>query len=160
MINTDQDRFLSHFVLFRLADSGYGIPVEAVERVALMVEVSPLPSAPEVLLGVIDYQGRALPVLDLRVRLGLPRRTPDLSSRLMVVNTPQRTVALAVDEIVGLREVTAGSMLDPSLIDPALRQVAGVVTLDDGLVIIQEIEALLSADEEQEVREALKEGCL
>jgi len=115
----------------------------------LMVEVSALPSAPAPLLGVIDYHGELLPVVDLRVRMGLPRRAPDIDSMLVIVTTPRRTVALAADEIVGVREAPPGRLHDPTEIDPALRQVAGVVALDDELVIIHDVEALLSTEDEQ-----------
>jgi purine-binding chemotaxis protein CheW len=145
-------------VVFLIDRRPYGFPLEAVEQVLPMVEVAPLPGAPEVLLGVIDYHSELLPVVDLRVRLRLPRPELETGSRLLVVRTTRRRLAVAADAVVGVREVLPEAVHDPAGVDPALRHVAGIATLEDGLVVIQDLETMLSADEEQVLHQLLPES--
>ncbi len=61
-----------HFklVVFRLDEQRYAIPLAAVERIVRAVEVTALPEGPEIVLGVIDMEGRIRPVLDTRGKSG------------------------------------------------------------------------------------------
>lgn len=145
-------------VVFLIDSRPYGFPLEAVEQVLPMVEVSPLPAAPEVLRGVIDYHGEILPVVDLSARLKLPRRELEPQHRLLVVRTTRRRLAVAADAVAGVREVQPEVVHDPAGVDPALQHVAGIAALEEGLAIIQDLETVLSADEEQVLHQVLPEG--
>lgn len=56
-------------------------------------------------LGVINLHGRVIPVLDLRRRFSPALRDYGLTARLLVVRTDRRILALAVDEVLGVREI-------------------------------------------------------
>jgi purine-binding chemotaxis protein CheW len=144
-------------VVFRLEDQEYGLRLEEVERVLPMIEVSPLPAAPAALLGVINLHGRVVPVVDLRRRFGLPPRNYGLGGRLLVVRSPRRTLAMPVDDVAGVRHVPAEAIQTPEAVAPGLSQLGGVAALDGNLLFIQDLEAVLSADEEQQLGAALGE---
>jgi purine-binding chemotaxis protein CheW len=65
-------------VVFTLGQQRYGLPLSSVERAARIVEITPLPNAPEIVLGVINVQGRLMPVVNLRHRFRLPERADSL----------------------------------------------------------------------------------
>ncbi len=54
---------LHQLVAFTLGEQRYALPLTTVQRVVRMVEVTPLPKAPEIVLGVIDFQGNIIPVM-------------------------------------------------------------------------------------------------
>ena len=145
-------------VVFTLDGQRYGLPLDAVERVLPMVAISPLPRAPAIALGVINLHGRALPVLDIRRRFGLPSREYGVDARLLVARTIRRTMALPVDEVFGVREVRAETVAPPDAVLPGLAQVAGIAALPDGLLFIYDLDAFLSLDEEQRLAGALEES--
>ena len=62
---------LQQLVGFDLAGQHYGVNLAAVERIVHVVEVAPLPQAPSIVLGVINFSGRIIPVVDLRRRFRL-----------------------------------------------------------------------------------------
>jgi purine-binding chemotaxis protein CheW len=68
-----------------------------VETIVRAVAVMPLPGAPEVVLGVINFRGRILPVIKLRRRCGLPEREMDLTDQMIIAHSSRRQVALLVD---------------------------------------------------------------
>ncbi|MES2187543.1 MAG: chemotaxis protein CheW [Pseudomonadota bacterium] len=144
-------------VVFGMAGQGYAVRVGDVVRVLAAAELTPLPGAPPIVLGILDLHGEILPVLDLRQRLGHAARALGLDDSFLVVRTARRTVALVVDDI---RSVVAASALQSSAaLDPAGAGhdlFTGVVRLDDGLVLIHDIEKFLRAHESAALEEALR----
>ncbi|HEY7492208.1 MAG TPA: chemotaxis protein CheW [Candidatus Tectomicrobia bacterium] len=155
MVLSQQSSVLQ-LVPFIIEEQQYALPLAIVERVLPMVAVSPLPQAPCIALGVINLHGRVIPVLDIRRRLGLPARGYGLTTYLLVARTSRRTCALPVDEVWGVRQVAAAAVVPADAVLPHLGHVAGIVVLADGLLVIQDLEAFLSLEEEQQLVEALK----
>lgn len=148
----------TQLVLFRVAEQRYALPLEAVERIVRAVEVTPLPKAPAIVLGAIDVQGRVLPVLNLRRRLGLPECEISPAHYFVIARTLRREVVLVIDEALGAIELPPTGVVRAAKIVPGLAHVQGVVQLADGLVLIHDLEKFLSLDEEHVLDKALKEG--
>lgn len=72
-----------------------------------MVAMEPVPEAPVWLAGVINLRGQALPVMDLRTRLGLAPRAPGLESRIVVAEAGGRWLGLLADEVTEVLSQTA-----------------------------------------------------
>jgi purine-binding chemotaxis protein CheW len=145
-------------VVFTLDEDRWALPVRAVERVLPMVAVSPLPRAPRITLGVINVHGTALPVLDLRLRLGRPPRAPEVDAHMVVARTARRLVVLPVDRVLGVQEVSRSAVAAPAAVLPGTGLVSGIVTLPDGLILIQDLDAFLSLEEEQALAAATGES--
>ncbi|MDE2058112.1 MAG: purine-binding chemotaxis protein CheW [candidate division NC10 bacterium] len=156
---SDQDVQSStlRLVVFDIEGQRYAVPLNNVERVLPMVEVSPLPQAPAVVLGVMNLHGQVIPVIDLRRRLGLPLRDYGLTARLLMVRTSRRILALTADEVLGVRDVAQETITRPDALLPGIGHVAGIVSLADGLLFIHDVEACLSLNEEQRLTTALEE---
>jgi len=143
-------------VAFSLDDAAFAVPLASVLRVIRAVSVTPLPAVPETVLGSINLQGRLIPVVDLRRKFRLPTRSVRAEDRFIVAGTPLRTLAFPVDAVTGVQEVTeadAGGRL-PALTD-ALK---GVVKMGGNLVLICDLDALLSLEEEASLNRALPSG--
>jgi purine-binding chemotaxis protein CheW len=144
-------------VMFRLNAQRYAFPLGIVERIVQAVEVSPLPKAPRIVLGVIDVEGRVLPVLDLRHRLGKPSRGVVSTDHFLIAHAGQRDVVLVIDEALDVIHSSDTVMVEPAGIAPGLEHLQGVVQLEDGLVFIHDLEKFLSLDEEHALAAALEE---
>jgi purine-binding chemotaxis protein CheW len=142
-------------ITFTLDEQRYALRLSVVERIVRMVEISPLPKAPDGVLGVIDLQGRIVPVLDLRRRFGLSPRDPDLNDHLLVARTSRRTVALAVDEVLGIVERPDGEAVPSQEVLSGIAHVEAILKLEDGLVFIHDLEGFLCLEEEKALSEAL-----
>ena len=149
---------LIRVVVFRLDEQRYALPLATVERVIRAVEVTSLPKAPPVVLGVIDVAGRVLPVLNIRRRFRLPEREISPADQFVIAHTAQRTVALVMDEAQGVLERGASAVIDSTQIAPGLGQLQGVMKLEDGLVLIHDLEKFLSMDEARALDEAIGAG--
>jgi purine-binding chemotaxis protein CheW len=142
-------------VLFRLDDQRFALALEAVERIVRAAEITPLPNAPSIVLGVLDVEGRVLPVLNLRRRLGLPERDLAPNDQFVLARTATRSVALVVDEALGLIELPPDGIASAEQIAPGLDPIRGVIQLPDGMALIHDLDRFLSLDEERVLDEAL-----
>lgn len=143
------------FVSFRLGPERYALRLSAVERVVRAVEVTALPRAPAIVIGVIDVEGCVLPVLNLRRRLRLPEREISPADHFLIARTTRRRVALVVDEACGVFECGAAEIVRAAEIVPGLDHIQGVLKVNDGLVLIHDLEAFLSLDEADALDEAI-----
>jgi purine-binding chemotaxis protein CheW len=135
------------FVVFRLDERRYALPLTAVERVIRAVEVTPLPTAPAIVLGVINMQGRVLPVLNVRKRFVVPDREIGPADWFLIARTARQTVVLVIDQADGVIDQAQIDIVRSAQIVPSLEQFPGVVRLDDGLVLIHDLDRFLSLDE-------------
>ena len=137
---------------FVLDDVHYGVPTIRVLEVAPRVRITPLPAAPKHVRGVVAYRGLLAVAIDLRECLGHPTRAPRLDDQLIIAKTRSRVVALIVDRADGLRLVDSQFIQSTTL---ANRHVTGVVPMADGMLLLQDLDAVLSLDEEAAVDRAL-----
>lgn len=143
-------------VLFALDEQRFALGLSSVERIVRVVDVTPLPSAPPIVLGIINVKGDVVPVYDLRRRFRLPEREIHLTDQLMIATTSRQTVALLVDLVSGVLEVAEDEIASAEKILPQIEYVHGVVKLQDGLVLIHDLDRFLSPAEERSLDQALK----
>ncbi len=98
-------------------------------------------------LGALDVHGDILPVFDLRQRFRLRERPLDPSDHFLLARAGRRTVVLVIDQPLGVVDHSTDAIIDADALAPDLAHVRGVLRLPDGLVVIQDLEALLSAEE-------------
>lgn len=136
-------------VLFRMEGQRYALGLDAVVRIVQAAEITPLPEAPEIVLGVIEADEGVLAVLNARRRFKLPERDIRPSDHFLIARTARRTVALVIDEAEGVVERSPGEIVQAPKIVPGLEHVRGIARLADGLVLIHDLETFLSLDEER-----------
>jgi purine-binding chemotaxis protein CheW len=143
-------------VVFAAAGLRFALPLAAAERVLRMVSVAPLPGAPGAVAGVVSVHGCPVPVLDIRRRLDLPLREYGVSDHLFIARARGRRLAIPVDEVLGVSEMDDASVTSAGSVFPGLGVVSGIACLPDGIVLIHDLEAFLSVDEERTLGEALE----
>jgi purine-binding chemotaxis protein CheW len=149
-------RIADQLVVFMLDAMRYALRLSCVERIVRVVEIAALPEAPEIVLGLVNVGGEIVPVVNVRKRFGLPERELGLNSHLVIARTTRRKVALAVDAAIGVVEGSEENTTAGAKILPHMDYVQGVVRLDDGLVLIHDLDTFLSLEEEETLEQAMK----
>lgn len=147
-------------VVFTLDEQRYALYLSAVERVVRIVELTPLPESPDIVLGIINLQGRIIPVVNIRKRFNLPEREIEVSNQMIMAHTSKRVLALLVDAVEGIVERPEQEVILAEKILPEIEYIEGVVKLEDGLILIHDIERFLSLEEERKLEDAMKEGAV
>jgi purine-binding chemotaxis protein CheW len=149
-----------HIIVIALDHQRYGLSLSVVDRVVRMVEITPLPKAPDIVLGVVNIQGQVIPVINMRRRFGLPEREPVLTDQMVVAHTSRRPVALVADAVLDVIASSAPSLIDTESILPRVEYVEGVVKLPDGMIFIHDLDRFLSLEEEISLDSALQNRTL
>lgn len=135
-------------VVFRVGDDLFAAGVHSVERVLRHQPARPIPDVPEWIDGVIEYRSRVVPVINLRSRFELPAVAARPETRTIVLNAAGEWIAVTVDSVLEV-SAASGEVTPPP---PFFRGLAGeylsgLVRRGDQLVIVLDVDRLLSATE-------------
>jgi len=147
---------LIRFVLLTVDGLTYALPLEAVDRILRMVEISPLPGAPSVVEGVINIHGEIVPIVSIRKRLGLANRPSEISDSLVVAHTRTRRLAIIAESVLGVVERLTDAIVGTSSIFHGVQHIEGVLRTSDGLVLIQDLDKFFSPEEERSLDLAME----
>jgi purine-binding chemotaxis protein CheW len=114
------------YVLFKVADAEYVLPAADVLHMESFVGATRVPGAPEHVAGLMQIRRRVIPVVDLRLRFGLPAREPTLDSRVVVVQCGERAVGLLADSAREVKSISTDDFRPPP--ELIAEQSAGYVT--------------------------------
>lgn len=145
----------TQLVVFILDDRKFALPLSQVERVISAIEITPLPRAPEIVMGIVNIQGRVIPVVNMRRRFHLPEREINLNDKLMLSQTSRMAVGIMADSVGGVIECDGQEVIVPEKIVPGMEYVEGVVKLAGGLTLIHNIDKFLSLGEEKTLYDAM-----
>ncbi|MEJ2619717.1 MAG: chemotaxis protein CheW [Candidatus Thiodiazotropha sp.] len=144
---------LIQFVTFILMDEVYGINVMQVQEVLRVTEIAPVPGAPNYVLGIVNLRGNVVTVIDTRKRFGLPSVEVSDNSRIVVIESEKQVVGILVDavaEVVELREDEIDAAPNVGT-EESSRYIQGVATQEGRLLILVDLNKLLSDEEWQEI---------
>ncbi|MCZ7402810.1 MAG: chemotaxis protein CheW [Candidatus Methanoperedens sp.] len=148
---------MNQLIVFSIYEQRYAFPLSSVERVVRAVEVTVLPKAPDIVLGVVNVQGRIIPVVDIRRRFGLREREIDLNDQLVIAYTSKRSIALVADSVSGVIGIHGQEIIPAEEILPGMEYVKGIVKQDDGMIHILDIDSILSFADIKSLDDAMKE---
>jgi purine-binding chemotaxis protein CheW len=143
----------TQFVTLGIDREIFAVPVEMVLEILDMREVFRVPDAPAHLAGLIDVRGRSVPVIDLRVKLGLPAAAVTETTRIMVLEVPvdgrQLVLGLIADRVFEVAPLDDGKMEPPPDIGTRWRcdYIRGVGRRGDSFVVVFDLERLFMSDE-------------
>jgi purine-binding chemotaxis protein CheW len=151
--NAKNDESVIQWVTFRLAEEIYGINVMQVQEVLRVSEIAPVPGAPHYVLGIINLRGNVVTVIDTRKRLGLPNTEVTDATRIVIIEGSRHVVGILVDcvaEVVDLRTSEVESAPNVGS-DESARYIQGVASRDGELLILVDLNKLLTDEEWDEL---------
>jgi len=126
------------FLVFRLADDEFGLPIDTVVEVAQVPEqITRVPRTPKFLEGVVNLRGEVLPIVDQRRRFDMPASDGATTRRLVVVRTARHRAGLIVDGVSDVLRTSAAQIKPPpDLTDATSRLINGVLNLESSRRIV------------------------
>lgn len=141
------------FLSFRLGDEGYCIPVLKVQEIVRMMDITRVPRVPDFVLGVINLRGRIIPVLDLRIRLGIIQREFTERSCIVVI-LPRGTrdavsIGMVVDDVSDVLNIQESQMESSRSLGSFRGDdlVLGMAKIGRKVLILLEVDRLLHGGE-------------
>jgi len=143
-------------VVFRLGDDLFAAGVQSVERVLRHQRARALPDVPGWVDGVIEYRGNVIPQLDLRRRFELPQVGAGATTRVVVLNSGGGWVAVVVDAVLEVLAYDESQLSAPPTLFRGLagEYLKGLVRHGDRLIVLLDVDRLLSATERLRLEQA------
>lgn len=139
------------FLVFRLGDEEFALPIEAVDEVGRVPEqITRVPKTPKFLEGVVNLRGEVLPVVDQRRRFDMPPGEGGARRRLVVVRTARHRAGLIVDSVSEVLRASPDAVEPaPDLTHEPTRLLEGVINLGEArrMVLLLDPTELLSRAE-------------
>jgi len=141
------------WVTFHLDGEKYGIKVMQVQEVLRMTEIAPVPGAPHYVLGIINLRGNVVTVVDTRRRFGLSDVEADDETRIVIIESESNVVGILVDSVAEVVDLKLSEIESAPNVgnDESSKYIQGVSSRDDELLILVDVNKLLSDEEWQDV---------
>jgi purine-binding chemotaxis protein CheW len=147
-------------LVFVLGKEEYGVDILKVQEIRGYEKVTPIPSAPDYLKGVVNLRGVIAPVIDMRVKFRFAEVRYDSFTVVVILRIAGRVIGIVVDGVSDVVRFTEsevkpapqlGALVDGSFLD-------GVATRDERMVLLVDIEKLLSTGELNLLREVTEKA--
>lgn len=151
--SSEQNDEVLQWVTFCLDQEVYGINVMQVQEVLRYTDIAPVPGSPSYVLGIINLRGNVVTVIDTRNRFGLETTEITDNSRIVIIESEKQVVGIMVDsvaEVVYLKTSDIDSAPNVGT-DESAKFIQGVSHRDDQLLILVDLNKLLSDDEWDEI---------
>lgn len=147
------------YVLFELAGTTYAIPTSSVLHIEMVEHVTLVPNAHPAIDGVVFTRGQVIPALNLRARFGFAREPQTIKTRIVFARVQQRTVGLVVDSSREFRKIPARSIrpIAAALTGVSGNYLTGLTTLNDRLVLMLDLDAVLDLDKDESITTSISE---
>ena len=154
-INGDSEQFLS----FTIGSETYGVDIMTILEIRGWVDTTPLPKAPEYMVGVLNLRGMVVPIFDLRLKLGLGKTEPDTTNVVIIISVAEKKIGILVDTVSDILTVNMNDISSPPDVDSNIEErfISGLLTSsDENMVILLNVESLFSKEEVEQFKDSTK----
>jgi purine-binding chemotaxis protein CheW len=146
----------NEFLSFRLGDAEYGIDILKVQEIRGCDPVSRIANTPDFIKGVIDLRGIIVPIIDMRLKFRLERADYNDFTVVIILNVAQRVVGMVVDGVSDVITLMPDQVKPVPPFGSALdtKYITGIGTVDGRMLILVDIERLMTSRDMELVDEA------
>lgn len=150
---TETEADQGQYLTFMVMGEEYGIDILRVQEIRGFSKITPIPQAPRYVRGVLNLRGTVVPIVDLRLRLGMTEADYDQFTVIVVVNICSKTVGLVVDAVSDVVTISEEEVVDvPTFERDAGNSLTRMGKVGDKLVLLLNID-MLTLDHQLSERE-------
>ncbi len=157
---TDVSELGGQFLTFFLGSEEYGLEILKVQEIIGTMEITTVPRTPEYIRGVINLRGKVIPVLELRLKFGMPSTERTEETCIIVVRSEQIEMGVEVDRVSEVVDI-ASEVIEP--VPPFGSSVEsdyllGIGKSDDGVRLLLNIDNVITAEDNAELQAAAQQS--
>lgn len=139
---------LSKFLTFSLGNEQYGLEILRVKEIIGLLDITKVPRMPEFVRGVINLRGKIIPVVDLRVKFGMPRADDTQETCIIVADLGDTLTGVVVDRVCEVLDISSNEIEEPPSFGSEVdtRFILGIGKSKGKVVILLDIAKVLSFD--------------
>lgn len=152
-----ENQELLQLVSFKIGNEEFGIDILKVQEIIRLMAITKVPNSPNFVEGVINLRGRVIPVVDLRIKLGLDRIQHNISTRIIVVEINNLTVGFIVDGVSEVLRIPKSITETPPSLVAGIDSdyITAVGKLEDRLLILLDLEKILSYSDSTQLKKVI-----
>jgi purine-binding chemotaxis protein CheW len=156
-VQSDDAERLLQLVTFTISSEEFGLDILKVQEIIRTMDITKVPRAPDFVEGVINLRGKVIPIIDLRRRFGMDSKPHDSQTRIIVVEINAMVVGFVVDSVSEVLRIQSNTVEPPPPIVSGIdsEYISGVGKLENRLLILIDLDRLLSTTELGALSEAL-----
>jgi purine-binding chemotaxis protein CheW len=149
MEKTDKTLKSLQVVCFKIGKEEYGIDILKVQEILKIPNITKLPKSAGYIMGVIDLRGKVIPIIDLSKRFGIAQGASSEGIRAIVVDIKSKKIGVAIDTVSHVVKIESKDIEPPPPVIKGIagRYIVGIAKLEDGFVIILDIDQILLPEE-------------
>ena len=138
----------SRFLIFSLNLEQYAVPLLKVKEVIALTEITPVPYSPPHFKGIMNLRGQVISVVDLRLKLKMSQAQVSQETAIIILDLGYLSLGIIVDSVESVLAVANGEVQPPPDVGGAnTSYIKGVVRKDKKLILLLEIEHVLSVED-------------
>ncbi len=142
------------YLTFTLSDEVYGIDILKIKEIIGMMDITSIPQTPDYVKGVINLRGKVIPVVDLRLKFGMPAKEYDARTCIIVVEVSggkegSLQMGIVVDSVREVVNLKADQMEPPPTFGSRLETdfIMSMAKMDKMVIILLDIDRVMGAAE-------------
>lgn len=145
------------YLTFVLGTEEYGLEILKVQEIRGYDAVTQIANTPDFIKGVVNLRGKIVPIVDLRIKFNLGKVEYDEFTVVIILNLSGRIVGIVVDGVSDVMALKEEHLRDvPSLVTSIdTKYIVGLATVEQQMLILVDIERLMSSDEMQLMENAV-----
>ena len=146
IITEENNTEILQLVSFRIGNETFGIDILKAQEIIRRLPITKIPNSPEFVEGIINLRGKVIPVVDLRIRIGLKKIEETINMRIIVVEIKGKTVGFIVDSVSEVLRIPTSTLEDsPELVSSNVNSefITSVAKLEDQLLILLDLEKVI-----------------
>ncbi len=149
---------MKQYIIFKTNSQSLGIEIDKVDKIIEFEEGKKMPESLSYMIGVIEYNGIVLPVVDLSKRLYNIDISRDINTKIIVINWKEKLLGLAVEDITGIESY--GDEYEEPIDELAVSKeyVEGFIKLENDIIIVLNVDELFNKDQEMLLLDDLNMG--
>lgn len=146
----------SQYVTFEISSETYGVEVLRVKEIVGMTEITSVPNTLSFMKGVINLRGIVVPVVDMRVKFSMEEKDYDSFTVIIIVEVRNKMIGMIVDTVSDVADIPIGTIQDTPHFTSKIETdfIKGIGQLKEKLVIILDVDKILTTDEFNKLEEA------
>lgn len=146
---------LSKVIVFKLRNEQYGVDLQQIRSIERLQSVTEVPQSENFIKGIINLRGEIIPLIDLKERLHGTEAEHLDSTRILIIQIGETLVGLIVDAATDVKDIDASQIQPaPPLVGGITKEyLKGVITIEEKLLILLDLEKILGLDEIEALEE-------
>jgi len=141
------DKSFIHLLFVSTKQHCFCLPLEEVERLLLLMEIQPIPQAPDYFVGLMNLSGEAVPVIDLALRIGIKHHDNySLDTPLILVQMGQHKTALIIDKIEGVKRIYTDQLRGEKLFNGGKPPIKATISTDKKTSLLLDTQRIIDID--------------